>query len=178
VSGRRESAEIKCLDWLYIVGPIRVPEGLPYKAGVAWDFVEADIVYSAEKVGEDAHGDMTPKFGKYGNDDRGHLVSATLGGLFTPENTVSQSLHINRGGIAQFEKNIRQSLTDNRDWTAHLRIDILYRIPDCDSAKSASREMMYRPTEFLYSVYYTDPAGAVMREGYVDTKPFINGGGM
>jgi len=171
VWAERKSNAITCQEWYRYGGWKWFPKGLPFGGGVEYDYIEAEIVYSQEKVGEDAYGDMNPKFGVFKPDDRGHLVSAGLGGSFTPGNSTSQRPGINRGRIAQFEKNIRETLTDNRDWTAHLRINIIYNPTDCNRR---SQRYYYRPVEFHYSVFYTNSSREIMRRGHVDRATYYN----
>jgi hypothetical protein len=133
-------------------------------AGVFSDVMEAEIVYSETYEGESSDGSsVQPFFGKYGGDDRGHIVGASLGGTMTPENLTSQALGINRGAIKKFETEIRKILTEHKDWTAHLRVEMLYNEPSCELL--SGKAFYYRPYQFNYSVEYKSPRGWMEGQG-------------
>ena len=131
------------------------------EVGINSDVTEAVIEYSSENVGEDRDRSTQPMFGKWGNDERGHIVAKALGGAWEPMNITSQSRAVNRGPVLAFENQIRKTLTAHRDWQAHLHVSARYQTPDLDSPTHRTAEY-YRPYEFRYSVSYTNPQGNKM----------------
>jgi YD repeat-containing protein len=145
-----------CQHWRSI-GKIHLWLVSEAEVGVAEDVFEATIGYSSTDVGQDRDATTQPLFGVFPSDDRGHLAAKALGGQFTPINLTSQNHVLNNGAVKAFENAIRRQLTVHPDWTAHLRIQMIYPKPakcTLEAAHGLVNKNVFRPAAFEYSVYY------------------------
>jgi RHS repeat-associated protein len=95
--------------------------------GIESDITQAIIGYSDQFVGKHTTATSIPYRGHAQiNDDKGHIIGAGLGGGVTPFNLFWQSRSVNRGAYERFEREIRKTLTEHRDWSAHIVVQLFY----------------------------------------------------
>jgi RHS repeat-associated protein len=95
--------------------------------GIESDTTSAVVGYSKQFTGQHTTAASTPLIGRrQGNDDKGHIIGAGLGGRVPPMNLFWQSLSVNRGLYERFEREIRTTLTKHPDWSAHIVVQLFY----------------------------------------------------
>ena len=129
------------------------------------DTTVARIVYSSVSTGEEPNED--PLYGIFGNDDRGHIIGAALGGNGGKRNLFSQSLSINRGAYRSLEREIRQTLTNNQSLTAVITVNQYYYnqagFVSVATALAETQETKYRVGWLTYDVRFVNPQGETVR---------------
>jgi RHS repeat-associated protein len=142
---------------------VRVYQG----TGVSNDNTLATVVYST-RTGPALGRTTVPHYGVYGTDHRGHIIARALGGPAIGTNLFSQSRGINVGLYRSFEYDIRRTLTQHRNWVAHIEVHLFYPPPTCEPPSPGVN--YYRPTGGVYTVTYRE--GNAVRD--IRIMPFPN----
>lgn len=140
---------------------------------VVSDEVSAIVVASDEDTGEPAGLGDVPRTGLFGGDHRGHLIARALGGAGDESNFFSQNPGVNRSEFVRMENSIRNVITENPTWAAHIQIRLKYPLPirhpyiqgiyslESYYVQSALGTEFMRATSVTYNVTFRDPSGNV-----------------
>ncbi len=135
--------------------------------GIWKDVTTAEVIYSPIYAAPPlVSRKVQPLYGRYGNDARGHIVGRALGGDPVSGNLFSQNHNlVNNAIYKSWEYAVRKTLTEHKDWTASLNIELIYNPPaqpEGECKPPADREKYFRPIGVKYGVTYKDSAGNVV----------------